>query len=117
MRKTGCLLSSAIPRCGKGSERFYRKGSDIAAKVCAARGKPAHLTEAQYERFMTSGQSLWDHLGEAPVILVVCAKQRAQPARDALPPEIDSNAELGHAAPIRGASIYPAGRAPYAKLH
>jgi nitroreductase len=87
---------------------IYRKGSDIAAKVYAARGKPAHLTEAQYVRFMGSGQWLWDHLAEAPVILVVCAKQRAQPAREALPPEIDYDAELAYADRIRGASIYPA---------
>jgi nitroreductase len=87
---------------------IYRKGSDIAAKVYAARGKPGHLSEAQYRRFMASGQWLWDHLAEAPVILVVCAKQRAQPAREALPPEIDYDAELAYADRIRGASIYPA---------
>jgi nitroreductase len=86
----------------------YRKGSDIAAKVYAARGKPAHLSEAQYRRFMSSGQWLWDHLAEAPVILVACAKQRAQPAREALPPEIDYDAELAYSDRIRGASIYPA---------
>jgi nitroreductase len=87
---------------------IYREGSDIAAKIYAARGKPAHLTEAQYRRFMATGQWLWDHLAEAPVILVVCAKQRAQPAREALPPEIDYDAELAYADRIRGASIYPA---------
>ena len=86
----------------------YRKGSDIAAKIYAARGKPAHLSEAQYKRFMTSGQWLWDHLAEAPVILVVCAKQRAQPARGAMPAEIDYDAELAYSDRIRGASIYPA---------
>ena len=86
----------------------YRKGSDIAAKIYAARGQPAHLSEAQYRRFMTSGQWLWDHLAEAPVILVVCLKPRVQPTREALPPEIDYDAELAYADRIRGASIYPA---------
>ena len=87
---------------------IYRKGSDIAAKVYAARGRPAHLSEAQYQRMMKGGGWLWDHLAEAPVILVVCAKQRAQPAREALPPGIDYDAELAYADRIRGASIYPA---------
>ena len=87
---------------------IYRKGSDIAAKVYAARGRPAHLSEAQYKRFMTSGQWLWDHLAEAPVLLVVCLKPRVQPAREALPPDIDYDAELAYADRIRGASIYPA---------
>jgi nitroreductase len=87
---------------------IYRKGSDIAAKVYAARGRPAHLSDAQYRRMMQGGGWLWDHLAEAPVLLVVCAKQRAQPAREALPPEIDYDAELAYADRIRGASIYPA---------
>jgi nitroreductase len=86
----------------------YRKGSAIAAKIYAARGQPAHLSEAQYRQFMTSGQWLWDHLAEAPVILVVCLKQRARPPRDKLPPEIDYDAELAYSDRIRGASIYPA---------
>lgn len=86
----------------------YRKGSDIAAKVYTARGRPAHLSEAQYERMMHGGGWLWGHLAEAPVILVVAAKQRAQPPRDKLPPEIDYDAELAYADRIRGASIYPA---------
>ena len=86
----------------------YRKGSDIAAKVYAARGRPAHLNEAQYQRMMKGGGWLWEHLAEVPVILVVCAKQRPQPAREALPPEIDYDAEMAYADRIRGASIYPA---------
>jgi nitroreductase len=87
---------------------IYRKGSDIAAKVYAARGRPEHLGEAQYQRFMKSGQWLWDHLAEAPVILVVCLRQRAMPAREALPPDIDYAAELAYLDRIQGASIYPA---------
>lgn len=86
----------------------YRKGSDIAAKIYAARGRPAHLSEAQYKRMMQGGGWLWEHLAEAPVLLVVCLKQRAQPPREALPPEIDYDAELAYADRIRGASIYPA---------
>ncbi|HTQ33971.1 MAG TPA: nitroreductase family protein [Stellaceae bacterium] len=86
----------------------YRKGSDIAAKVYAARGRPVHLSERQYQRFMTSGQWLWDHLAEAPVILVVCLKPRAQPPRNKLPPEVSYDAEMAYADRIRGASIYPA---------
>ena len=39
---------------------IYRKGSDIAAKVYAARGRPAHLSESQYQRMMQGGGWLWD---------------------------------------------------------
>src|ERR1700733_4720354 len=34
---------------------IYRKGSDIASAVYAARGRPEHQSEAQYQRFMQSG--------------------------------------------------------------
>jgi nitroreductase len=87
---------------------LYRKGSDIASAVYAARGRPEHLSEPQYRRIMGSGAWLWEHLGEAPVILVVCLRQRAQPPREALPPQIDYDAEIAYADRIRGASIYPA---------
>jgi nitroreductase len=87
---------------------IYRKGSDIAAEVYAARGRPAHLSEAQYQRMMKGGGWLWDRLADVPVILVVCAKQRTQPPREALPSDIDYDAELAYADRIRGASIYPA---------
>ena len=51
---------------------IYRKGSDVSEAVYAARGRPAHLNEEQYRRFMASGEYLWDHMGEAPVLLVPC---------------------------------------------
>jgi nitroreductase len=87
---------------------IYRKGSDIAAAVYAARGRPEHLSEAQYARLMRSGGWLWDHIAEAPVILIPCLYQRAMPAREALPPEIDWEDEVAYLDRIRGASIYPA---------
>jgi len=86
----------------------YRKGSDIAAKVYAARGKPEHLSEAQFQRFLRSSGWLWDHLAEAPVILIVCLKRRAMPARDKPPAEIGYEAERTYLDRIQGASIYPA---------
>ena len=86
----------------------YRKGSEIASKVYAARGRPEHLTEAQYQRFMQNSGWLWDHIAEAPAILVVCQRRRAMPARDKLPPEVSWDEELAYGDRIQGASIYPA---------
>ena len=89
---------------------IYRKASDIAAAMYAARGRPAHMTEEQFQRVMASGSYLWDHMGDAPVILIPCQT----------PPKVPPVAELpaalrGHYADeqryvdrIRGASIYPA---------
>ncbi len=86
----------------------YRKGSEIAAKIYAARGRPEHLSEAQYQRFIRNSGWLWDHLAEAPVILVVCLKRRVMPARDKLPPEVSYDEECAYLDRIQGASIYPA---------
>src|ERR1700730_5011284 len=41
---------------------IYRKASDIAEAVYAARGRPAHLTEGQFARMMTAGAHLWAHM-------------------------------------------------------
>ena len=89
---------------------IYRKASDIAEAVYAARGRPPHLTEAQFARMMTAGAHLWEHMGDAPVLLIPCARRPVLPAREALPPEIAARweDEVAYADRIRGASIYPA---------
>jgi len=89
---------------------IYRKASDIAEAIYAARGCPPHLTERQYARLMASGKYLWDHMGEAPVLLLPCSRRPVLPAREALPPDIAARwqDEVAYAERIRGASIYPA---------
>jgi nitroreductase len=89
---------------------IYRKASDIASAMYAARGRPPHLTENQFRRLMSSGSFLWDHMAEAPVILVPCQTQPRLPPPEALPPDIRArySDEQRYAERIRGASIYPA---------
>jgi nitroreductase len=89
---------------------IYRKASDIAEAIYAARGRPPHLTEQQFARLMRSGAHLWEHMGEAPVILVPCSRRPALPPPEAAPPDIAARweDEVAYAERIRGASIYPA---------
>lgn len=89
---------------------IYRKASDIAAAMYAARGRPAHLTERQFARMMNAGAYLWEHIGEAPVLLIPCQSRPVVPPREELPPEIAARYadELAYVDRIRGASLYPA---------
>jgi nitroreductase len=89
---------------------IYRKASDIAKAIYAARGRPPHLSEQQFARMMTMGAHLWEHMGEAPVLLIPCANRPIVPAPVALPPDIAARwgEEVAYADRIRGASIYPA---------
>lgn len=89
---------------------LYRKASDIASAMYAARGRPPHLTEEQFRRLMSSGSFLWDHLADAPVILVPCQTQPKIPPPEALPPDVRARhlEEQRYVERIRGASIYPA---------
>jgi len=89
---------------------IYRKASDIASEIYRARGRPAHMTDEQYQRFMTAGAYLWNHMGDAPVLLVPCLRDRVLPPREALPPPMQARyeAELAYERRIGGASIYPA---------
>ena len=59
---------------------------------------------------MTTGAHLWDHMGDAPVILVPCLHRPFVPPVESLAPDMRSRhgAELAYAERIRGASIYPA---------
>jgi hypothetical protein len=85
----------------------YRRASDEVSEIYAARGCPAHLTEEQYQRFMASGAWLWDHLGDAPVLLVPCHRKRDMPPRKALPAAVAARYEshLAYQDRARGASI------------
>jgi nitroreductase len=89
---------------------IYRKASDIASAIYGARGRPAHMTEEQFRRFLASGSYLWEHMGDAPVLLVPCLRDRLPPPREALPASVQQRyeAELAYELRIRGASIYPA---------
>jgi len=89
---------------------LYRKASDIAEAVYKARSRPAHLTEAQWHSMMSGGAHLWNHIGDAPVLLVPCLHQRDLPARDALDAAWREHYDFERAYldRIRGASIYPA---------
>jgi nitroreductase len=98
------------PDLRRGLGAIYRKASDIAEAMYAARGRPAHLTEGQFRHLMTTGAYLWDHMGEAPVILIPCLRRPVVPPPEALPPAMRGHhqGELAYAERIRGASIYPA---------
>jgi len=89
---------------------IYRKASDIASAIYRARGRPAHMSEEQYRRFLASGAYLWEHMGEAPVLLVPCLRDRVPPPREALPAAVAARweDELAYVDRTRGASIYPA---------
>jgi nitroreductase len=89
---------------------IYRKASQIASAFYEARGRPGHMSEEQFRRMLTSGAYLWEHMGEAPVILVVCQGKPSLPSRDLLPPDIREGfaREQLYVERIRGASIYPA---------
>jgi nitroreductase len=88
----------------------YRKASDEVAEIYAARGRPAHLSDEQYQRLMAGGKYLWEHMGDAPVLLLPCLRTHDMPPRGALPETIASryDTHLAYQERIRGASIYPA---------
>jgi nitroreductase len=88
----------------------YRKASEIAEAIYQARGRPDHMTDEQYQRMMSSGAYLWEHMGNAPVLLVPCLRDRPMPPRETLPLAMQQiyAEELAYTDRIRGASIYPA---------
>lgn len=89
---------------------IYRKASDEVSEIYAARGRPAHMTQDRFDRLMAAGAYLWDHLGDAPIVLVPCLTTREMPPPAALPARVQARyaAHLAYQDRIRGASIYPA---------
>jgi nitroreductase len=89
---------------------IYHKASKISAAIYEARARPAHLTEEQWQRMMSSGAYLWEHMGDAPVLLVPCLKGRDVPPESTLSSAMQAHYtdEVAYHDRIRGASIYPA---------
>jgi nitroreductase len=89
---------------------LYRKASDHASAVYSSRPKPEHLTDEQYRQFLSNSGYLWDHLADAPVILVPCLVKREPPERASLPEVVQAryDAHIANTLRISGSSIYPA---------
>jgi len=86
---------------------IYRRASLWVAEKYASRSSPAHLTQTQYAKMMTSGAHLWEHMGDAPVLLLPCLKTTQPELPSTIPPEV--RAAMESTAPwVAGASIYPA---------
>lgn len=88
----------------------YRRGSEVSRVLYAARGRPAHLSDEQYRRLMSAGEYLWEHMADAPVLLMPCVRANTVPARETLPADLRARYAdlLAYQQLIRGASIYPA---------
>jgi nitroreductase len=68
------------------------------------------MTEEQFQHFLRSGAYLWNHMDDAPVILVPCQSRPQLPPQASLPRELRERFadEERYVERIRGASIYPA---------
>lgn len=89
---------------------LYSKASKVIGWFYTGRERPAHMGEEQYRRFLSSGTYLWEHMDEAPVLLVACLKTRSRTVLDGMPPELAATfkAAAHDLARMEGASIYPA---------
>jgi nitroreductase len=88
----------------------YRKASDYQGAIYATRPRPEHLTDEQYRQFLANSGHLWDHMADAPVILVPCLARREPPDRAGLPAAVQARyaEHVANTQRIAGSSIYPA---------
>jgi nitroreductase len=84
----------------------YRNAASILMQLYSGLPRPGHMDERKYERFMAAVMHLFEHMGEAPVLLVPCLKASLWTSASNLP--ADLKARLSNAARIAGSSIYPA---------
>ena len=85
---------------------LYQKTSSILVKLYEGAKPPPHMEQAKYERWFNSVLYLFDHMGEAPVLIVPCLKATVFPGAAGLPDDV--KARMAGAARLAGSSIYPA---------
>jgi nitroreductase len=86
---------------------IYKKAAEVVAAFYAVRSRPAHVDQAAYRRMLASGSYLYQHMDEAPVLLVPCIR----PETLKWPPlaeHVDQAAVATQIDRTKCASIYPA---------
>jgi len=83
----------------------YKKASAILVKLYEGAPRPTHMDQKKYERFMQAVVHLFEHMGDAPVLLLPCLKASMWTSAK-LPDDI--KARMTGTARIAGSSIYPA---------
>jgi nitroreductase len=84
----------------------YKRASDILVKLYAGAQRPEHMDEKKHERFMKAVVHLFDHMGDAPVLLVACLRASLWSGASKLPDDV--KAKMAGSVRIAGSSIYPA---------
>ncbi|HEX4209523.1 MAG TPA: nitroreductase family protein [Candidatus Binataceae bacterium] len=82
----------------------YAKASQIVRPFYSEAARPTHMSEAEYQRFQSSGFYLHDHMEEAPLLILVAAKKKPIRHYEGVDPETAARNQLC----TRMASIYPA---------
>ena len=94
------------PEIRKKLGAVYKKASGILMTLYAGATPPQHMDGQKYQRFMQSVTHLFEHMGEAPVLLVPCLKASMWTGAANLPPDV--KARMASTARLAGSSIYPA---------
>ena len=85
---------------------IYQRGGAILSAIYANRDRPAHMDDKQYNTLLNSATYLFEHMNEAPVLLLACLRQEGMGPVENLPKDIVS--KMGVMVRISGSSIYPA---------
>jgi len=84
---------------------LYRESSRVVLAEYADRLKPAHLGDRQYELMKKSSGYLFEHMADAPVLIVAALKLGAPGSRHS---PLKGEQEMARFWRLSGASIYPA---------
>jgi nitroreductase len=84
----------------------YKKASSLLLKLYDGAPRPEHIDQKKYDRFMQAVVHLFDHMGDAPVLLVACLKASMWSGAAKLPDDV--KAKMAGSVRIAGSSIYPA---------
>jgi len=85
---------------------IYARGAQILSTIYANRPRPAHMDEKQFQTLWNSASYLFEHMNDAPVLLIACLRADTGGPIPNMPPEVA--AQMGKMARTGGSSIYPA---------
>jgi len=106
-RQSWLFLVVRDPGQRKRIGEIYYRVSQWVLKRYEHSSRPAYQSAAEYDRMMQGGMHLYEHMGDAPVLLIPCLRTASVELPAEIPAEVRT--AMTNAYPwTSGASIYPA---------
>jgi nitroreductase len=103
-RQDWLFVAVTAPEQRRRVGEVYAKASQLVRPFYSNAMRPAHMSADEFRRMQSSGFYLHEHMGDAPLLILIGARGRPNRKMPGVPPEAEARELIRQ----RAASVYPA---------